>query len=188
MFLNSLGNIFASRPREANFVSATMFPRGWANRETFEETSRITNVWTYPRFNFNKYLPMFSNPSVRLSSTLPENWTSPHIILGWIELHWVRGERFSLSWHEVRHPIRVKQGARLRKLRKAFGKLAFGREQRPSVRWGRSDKLELPKTLGACGRTQEVGYMIWVAPSWVFNSVTTSSNHPTSSTLFNSKM
>ena len=48
MFLNSLGNIFASR--EANFVSATMFPQqcfhGWANRETFEETSRITNVST----------------------------------------------------------------------------------------------------------------------------------------------
>jgi hypothetical protein len=44
MFLNLLGNIFASR--EANFVSATMFPwpAGWANRETFEETSRITNV------------------------------------------------------------------------------------------------------------------------------------------------
>jgi hypothetical protein len=39
---------FASR--EANFVSATMFPRVgkhgniWANMETFEETLRITNV------------------------------------------------------------------------------------------------------------------------------------------------
>jgi hypothetical protein len=43
MFLNSLGNIFASR--EANFVSAQCF-HGWANMETFEETSRITNVST----------------------------------------------------------------------------------------------------------------------------------------------
>jgi hypothetical protein len=49
MFLNLLGNILASR--EANFVSATMFPR-WASRETFEETSRITNVSTtmFPSF------------------------------------------------------------------------------------------------------------------------------------------
>jgi hypothetical protein len=41
MFLNLLGNIFASR--EANFVPAQCL-HGWANRETFEETSRITNV------------------------------------------------------------------------------------------------------------------------------------------------
>jgi hypothetical protein len=34
MFQNLLGNIFASR--EANFVSATMFP-GWANWETLTE-------------------------------------------------------------------------------------------------------------------------------------------------------
>ena len=41
MFLNSLGNIFASRKQ-------ILFPQqcfhGWANRETFEETSQITNV------------------------------------------------------------------------------------------------------------------------------------------------
>jgi hypothetical protein len=35
MFLNFVGNIFASR--EEYFVSAIMFP-GWANREAFEET------------------------------------------------------------------------------------------------------------------------------------------------------
>ena len=44
MFLNSLGNIFAF-PREANFVSAKMFPLGkqgniWGN------IARITNVST----------------------------------------------------------------------------------------------------------------------------------------------
>jgi hypothetical protein len=39
-----IGNIFASW--EANFVSATECFYGWANRETFEETSRITNVST----------------------------------------------------------------------------------------------------------------------------------------------
>jgi hypothetical protein len=50
MFLNSLGNIFASW--ETNFVSTTMLPRVGkvANKETFEETfeetSRITNVFT----------------------------------------------------------------------------------------------------------------------------------------------
>jgi hypothetical protein len=43
MFLNLLGNIFASRV--ANFVSATMFLRV-GKQETFEETSRITNVST----------------------------------------------------------------------------------------------------------------------------------------------
>ena len=43
MFLNLLRNIFASR--EANFVSATMFPRV-GKQGTFEETSRITNVST----------------------------------------------------------------------------------------------------------------------------------------------
>jgi hypothetical protein len=42
MFMNLLGNIFASR--KANFVSGTM--GGRQNRETFEETSRITNVST----------------------------------------------------------------------------------------------------------------------------------------------
>jgi hypothetical protein len=41
MFLNLLGNIFASR--EANLFPQQCF-HGWANRETFEETSRITNV------------------------------------------------------------------------------------------------------------------------------------------------
>ena len=41
MFLNSQGNIFASR--EAKFVSATMFPQVG---KTFEETSKITNVST----------------------------------------------------------------------------------------------------------------------------------------------
>ena len=41
MFLNLIGNIFASR--EANFVSATMFPR-MGKQGNFEETSRVTNV------------------------------------------------------------------------------------------------------------------------------------------------
>ena len=41
MFLNLIGNIFASR--EANFVSATMFPRV-GKQGNFEETSRVTNV------------------------------------------------------------------------------------------------------------------------------------------------
>ena len=46
MFLNLLGNVFASQ--EANFVSATMFPRvgKHGKLETFEDTSRITNVST----------------------------------------------------------------------------------------------------------------------------------------------
>jgi hypothetical protein len=38
----AIGNIFASG--EANHVFATMFPRVGKNMETFEETSRITNV------------------------------------------------------------------------------------------------------------------------------------------------
>ena len=41
MFLNLIGNIFASG--EANFVSATMFPRV-GKQGNFEETSRVTNV------------------------------------------------------------------------------------------------------------------------------------------------
>ena len=45
MFLNSLGNIFASRLGKQILFPQQCF-HGWANRETFEETSRITNVST----------------------------------------------------------------------------------------------------------------------------------------------
>ena len=41
MFLDLIGNIFASR--EANFVSATTFPRV-GKQGDFEETSQVTNV------------------------------------------------------------------------------------------------------------------------------------------------
>ena len=46
MFLNSLGNNFCFSGSKFCFRNNVSNFQGWANRETFEETSRITNVST----------------------------------------------------------------------------------------------------------------------------------------------